>query len=373
MDFAYNEEQLKLKMQIADFAKKEAENLQIKVKEKESNFPWDYYKKMCEKGWVGLIVPEALGGQGKGAMEYSILMEETAKVLLFGPQSSVQTQKSILSAGTEEQKTKYFPKLATGEYLSAQALSEKNAGSSFKNIKTTAVKDGKYYQIKGHKTHINLAKEADVFTLLAKTEKGLSEFLIDKKTPGIKFKKREPIGARLTPVYDISLDCRIPREQLLGVEGEGLDVFLATFNLSRIGNASTFIGYARGCLELAVVYAKKRLVGDHHVTDFQGIRWIIAELVANLEAAKLLRDKAAWKEDHCIEHSLETSVAKYLAGEIAEKVVNKSFSLLGGRACYYGTPFEQYLREVKALQVAGGTSEIMKNNIARQALYSYSF
>jgi butyryl-CoA dehydrogenase len=373
MDFEYTPEQLELKKQIADFAKKEALDPKRKLEEADSIFPWDLYKKMGERGWTGVIVPKVYGGLGKGPIEYSIIMEELSKEMLISPQATVQTEKSILSAGTEEQKRKYLPKLASGEYVSAQAISEPDAGSSFKNVKTTAMKEGTSYVIRGHKAHINLAKEAGVFTLLTQTENGLTEFLIDKDTPGVRFEKGDPIAGRAAPIYDILLDCRIHEEQLLGEIGGALQVFLSTFNLSRIGNASQFIGFARGCLELAVTYAKNRIVGGQRVTEFQGIQWIIAELVADLEVAKLARDRAAWMEEKRIEHNLETSVAKYVAGEVAEKVVSKSFSLVGSKACYYGSPFERYLREVKTLQVAGGTSEIMKNNIARQVLHSHSF
>ena len=201
----------------------------------------------------------------------------------------------------------------------------------------------------------------------------MTEFLIDKDTDGVKFVKADPIAGRSAPMYDIYLDCRIPKSQMLGKDGGALEVFIHTFNLSRIGNASQFIGIGRGCLELAVKYAKAREVGSRHVTDFQGIKWIIAELYANLEAAKLARDRAAWMEDNGIEHSLETSVAKYLAGDVAERIATKCFSLVGSHACYRGTPYERFLLGVKALQAGGGTQEIMLNNIANQALLLEGF
>lgn len=373
MDFFYTQEQMDLKIELAEFVKVEAAKPDKKRDETDSTFPRETFKKMGEKGWMGSIVPRVYGGQGKGAMEYALIMEETSKELLINPQTNVQTEKSILSAGTEEQKKKYLPKLASGEYVSAQALSEPEMGSSFKNIKTTARKDGKSYVIKGHKSHINLGREADVFVLITTTDKGLTEFLIEKNTPGVRFEKGDPIGMRIMPVYDIFLDCRVSEEQLLGEDGGGLDVFLATFNLSRIGNASMFLGYARGVLEKAVGYARKREVGDHYVTDFQGIQWIIAMLVAKIESAKLARDKAAWMADKGLENSMETSVAKYLAAEAAEETINRAFSMVGSYACYYDTLFEQYMREIKSLQVAGGSSEIMLNTIARRVMQSYSF
>ncbi len=373
MDFELTSEQLELKKEVAHFAKVESADPNRNVEETESIFPWQLYRKMAQKGWLGILVPTCYGGQGKGAIEYSIIMEELSKELLITPQATVQTEKSILGAGTEEQKKKYLPNLANGTFLAAQAISEPDAGSSFKNMKTTATKKGDSFFIKGHKSHINLAREADVFALLAVTDKGLTEFLIDKNTGGIQFEKGNPIAGRSAPIYDIFLDCRIHENQLLGELGGGIHVFMLTFDLSRIGNASQFIGFARGILDLAVTHAKSRNVGNHRLTDFQGIQWIIAELAVDLELAKLARDKAAWMEDKGLEHNLETSVAKYFAGEAAEKIVCKSSSLLGSQACYYNSPYERYLREIKTLQVAGGTSEIMKNNIARRVLDSYVF
>ncbi len=373
MNFEYTKEQLELKNEVAEFARAESTKPQRECEEEEGIFPEDLFLSMGQKCWTGPIVPLEYGGMGKGAMEYAIIIEELTKEGLLSPQTNVQAEKSILVAGTEEQKKRYLPRLANGEFTSAQAISEPNAGSSFKNLETIAVKDGEYYVIKGHKKHINLAKEAGVFILLTKTESGLTEFLIDKDSDGVKFVKAEGMAGRTAPMYDIYLDCRIPKTQILGREGGALDIFLQTFNLSRIGNASQFIGIGRGCLDRAVKYAKERVVGSRHVTDFQGIKWTIAELYANLEAAKLARDRAAWMEDNGIEHILETAVAKYLAGEAAEKIANKCFSLVGSHACYRGTMYERFLLGVKAMQVGGGTSEIMLNNIASQVMMLQGF
>jgi len=373
MNFEYTKEQLKLKKDVADFAKVEAAKPQREYEEEEGIYQEDLFLSMGKRCWTGPIVPIEYGGMGKGAMEYSIIIEELTKEGLISPQTNVQAEKSILVAGTDEQKKRYLPRLANGEFTSAQAISEPNAGSSFKNLETAAIKDGEYYVIRGHKKHINLAKEAGVFILLTKTESGLTEFLIDKDTEGVKFVKADAMAGRTAPMYDIYIDCRVPKTQILGGEGGALDIFLQTFNLSRIGNASQFIGIGRGCLDLAVKYARERVVGSRHVTDFQGIKWIIAELYANLEAASLARNRAAWMEDNGIEHILETAVAKYLAGEIAEKIATKCFSLVGSHACYHGTMYERFLLGVKAMQVGGGTSEIMLNNIASQALMLEGF
>ncbi len=371
MDFKYSSEQLQLIREVAGFAKEES--AATRDYEEKSIFPKDLYRKIGERGWTGPIVPEAYGGMGKGAIEYCIIMEELNKELIIGPQTNVQLEKMLLSFGTERQKRQYLPRLANGEYVAALAISEPQAGSSFKNLQTMAKKSNGFYIVNGKKSHINLAADADVLMVFARTDVGLTCLLVDRDTPGVRFEKLDPLGMRTLPAYDVFLDCRVPSDQLLGEEGKGLAVFLATFNLSRIGNASALIGFARGCLEHAVNYARNRKVGDSYVTDFQGIQWMMAEMVAELEAARLIRDRAAWAEDAGVEHTLDTSIAKLLAAEVAEKIVSRAFSLTGSYACYRESPFEHYWREIKTLHIAGGSSEIMKNTIAREILRSYKF
>lgn len=373
MDFQYSAEQLQLIRDVSSFAKRESAAL-VRDYEDKSIFPRDLHKKIGQRGWAGPTVPKAYGGMGRGAIEYCIIMEELSKELITGPQTSVQLEKMLLGFGTERQKRLYLPKLASGDYVAALAISEPQAGSSFKNLQTIAKKDNGFYIVNGKKSHINLAGDADILMVLTRTDIGLTCLLVDKDTPGVCFEKRDPLGMRTLPVYDVFLEeCRIPSDHLLGEDGEGLAVFLATFNLSRIGNASTLIGFARGCLEHAVNYARNRRVGDSRVLDFQGIQWLLAEMVAELEAARLIRDRAALAEDAGIEHSLDTSISKLLAAEAAEKIVSRGFSLTGSYACYRDSPFERYWREIKTLQVAGGSSEIMKNTIAREVLRSYRF
>ncbi len=373
MDFQYSAEQLQLIHEVASFAKKESAALSRDYEDK-SIFPKELHMKIGQKGWAGPIVPKVYGGMGKGAIEYCIIMEELSKELIIGPQTSVQLEKMLLGFGTERQKRLYLPKLASGEFVAALAISEPQAGSSFKNLQTIAKKDNGFYIVNGKKGYINLAGDADILMVFTRTDFGLTCLLVDRDTPGVRFEKRDAVGMRTLPVYDIFLkECRIPSDHLLGEEGKGLTAFLVTFNLSRIGNASTLIGFARGCLEHAVNYARNRRVGDSRVTDFQGIQWMLAEMVTELEAARLIRDRAAWAEDAGIEHTLDTSISKFLAAEVAEKIVSRAFSLTGSYACYRESPFERYWREIKTMQVAGGSSEIMKNTIAREILRAYKF
>lgn len=375
MDFQFTESQLKLQADVAEFAKEVALDPKRQIEEQESIFPWDILKGLSSRGWTGVIVPEKYGGMGKGAIEYSIILEETASEMIYGPQNQVQAQQGLLAMGTEKQKQKYLPSLASGEIMGAQAISEPEAGSSFEQLQTIAEKSGSNYIINGHKIHINLGKEAEMMIVLVKTDKGLTEIIVDKNTPGIRYEKQDPIGLRSAPMYDVFFEnVTVPEENLLGRDGRGLETFLAIFKLSRLGVASQLIGVAKGCLRQSVAFTKQRKVGKGRVSDFQGIQWIIAKLAAELETAKLARNKAAWLHDQNRKHDLETSIAKYLAGVVADEAVNKAFTMTGSHACYRDKPYDRYIREVKSLLAGGGSSEVMLNNIAREVLRpSYIF
>ncbi|EHQ06785.1 acyl-CoA dehydrogenase family protein [Leptonema illini] len=375
MDFYFNESQQALQKEVEAFAREAALNPLRIIEEEQSVFCWDVLHELGRRGWTGVIVPEKYGGMGKGAIEYSIIMEETAAEMIYGPQNLVQAQQGLLAMGTDRQKEKYLPALASGEMLAAQAISEPDAGSSFENIQTIAEKSGDSYIVNGLKVHINLGEEAGMLMVLVKTANGLTELIVDKNTPGISYKKQDPIGLRSAPMYDIIFEnCRVPAENLLGRDGRGIETFLAIFKLSRLGVASQLIGVAKGCLARAVEFTKSRKVGKNRVSDFQGIQWIIAKLTAELEAAKLARNKAAWLHDQRRKHDLETSIAKYLAGVVADETVNKAFTMTGSHACYRDKPYDRYVREVKSLLAGGGSSEVMLNNISREVLRpSYRF
>lgn len=363
MDFELTQDQVSLRDEVRHFVRTETAILSPEFEEK-SVFPQELHLKIGRNKWLGPIVPEEYSGMGKGAIEYVIIVEEFFRELLFFNHTNIQQEKILLSLGTAEQKSKYLPKLATG-YVAATVISEPQAGSSFKKLKTLAERQGDYYVINGHKSHINLAAEADYMGILARTAQGLSYFIVEKGAPGIRFEKLDPMSARSSPMYEIHFEnCQIPLNNLVGREGQGLEAFFTSFNLSRIGNAAMFNGMARGCLNRAIRYAQHREVGDKYVTDFQGIRWMLADLIAELEASSLLMYKAAWAADHGKEHALAGSMAKLFAGNAAEAVVSKTFSLIGANACYRTAPYEHYWREIKGLQIGGGSPEVQKNIVA---------
>jgi len=243
-------------------------------------------------------------------------------------------------------------------------------GSSFSGMASTARKEADGYVLNGEKVHINDAAEAEVINFFALSPRGLTIFLVDPTSPGFRIvEKMDPIGLRASPIYSFRLDeHRVPEGRRIGEEGQGVKVFLSAFNHSRIGNASCLLGIARAALEKAVAFAKTRTVGKNAVIDFQGIRWIVAELSTRLEAASLLRDKAAWMEDRGKDPARETSMAKLLAGEVSLEAVSQAIQITGSHGCYRDTPFERYWRDAKSLCIAGGTLEVMKNNIAKQIL-----
>ena len=367
LSFEISAEQQELKREVAKLAQIFAPR--VDEWERRSVAPRELFEELGKRRWAGPIVPVEYDGMGKGAMEYSIISEELARVGLFGPQPTIQAEKHLLAAGTEEQKAKYLPRLARGDYIAAIAISEPNVGSSFESMETRAVKVDGVYVINGRKAHINFAADAAIMLLYAQTGDGISTFIIEGRTPGIKFEKGNPIGQRMQPIYDFTLEnVEVAPAQMLGKEGNAMSTFFAAFNLSRIGNASCLIGLARGALEQAMAYSREREVGRYRVTDFQGIRWMVAELVTRIEAATLLRDKAAWLEDRGVEHALETAMARYHAAEVAEDVTSQVFSLVGGWGCYRERPFERFWRDAKVGKLAGGSSEVLKNLIARRVL-----
>lgn len=373
MQFAFNERQSRLKADVAAFVES-VDKVQLEAFEKASEFPYDLYREISKRGWAGIMVPGEFGGLGLGAVEMAIVTEEMGLLGLSVLTLTLHGERTLLKLGTPAQQAKYLPKLVSGEMLSAIVVSEPDVGSSLKNMKTRAVKQDGHYIINGHKHSITLGDEAGLLIVFTMTDRGLTTILVDKDTPGIHSEKLDGVGWRLEPHYDVTFtDCRVPETQLLGEEGQGLKVFFATFNLTRICNASHLIGVARSALRSSIEYATKRTVGDNKVADFQGIQWMIAELVTKLETASLFRFKTAWLEDAGIRHEKETAMTKLLAIELADAVTNKAFSIVGGYASYRTTPFERYLRDAKIGLVTGGSAEIMKNQIAREVLREYGY
>ena len=306
---------------------------------------------------------------GRGVVEYCVIAEEVGRHGLVSGQIAAQGQRWLLDWGTDEQKGRWLLPIATGAAVFSESISEKNAGSSFKTMKSTAVRDGDDWILTGEKTHVNLGHDCDVTLFYAIAEEGLTSFLVDMSRPGISTRPTDPIGLRLIRTADVDFDqVRVPDAARLGPAGGGLQTFLSTFNVSRLGNASELIGLGRRALELGLRYAGARQVGEGVVTDFQGIQWKAADAWAALQAASFARDDAALAHERGEDIALHTSLAKKLAIDAAEQAGDTAYSLVGGHGLYFDEPYTDIVNDIKVLKVAGGSAEIMRNYIARQLL-----
>jgi len=366
MEFSYTDAQESLKSGAREFY--EDNEKQLATYHDEQRFPMQLFRNHPEYGPT-IIIPEKYGGDGMGAIEYSIVSEE-----LGFYQTTFQVARSIISTGSESQKKRYLPDLAACEYPGAITISEPNTGSSLKQMETTGEEDGDSFVLNGSKTHSNLGAEAGLHTVYASTEEGLTVFLVEDDNPGLVIdEKLDPIGMRTMPIYSLELDdCRVPKDQVLGDVGGGYEVFFNTFNFSRIGNASSLIGMGRRALDAALEYASQREVGNKGmVTDFQGNRWTIADLHTKLEAATRLRDEAAWRINEGKSAVLQTSRAKLMAADAALPATLNAIQMTGAHGLYNDQPFMRYFSDAKTLEVAGGSREVMRNVISDEVLAEY--
>jgi len=332
-------------------------------------FPRHIYAEIGRLGYLGPLVPAEYGGLGGDVREYVIISEEIGRHGLVSGQVAAQGQRWLLDWGTQEQKEQWLGRIAAGSAVFSESISERDAGSSFKHMKSTATRDGSDWVLDGVKTHVNLGADSDVTLFYAIAPEGLTSFLVDMSLPGIRTSVTDPVGLRLIPTADVMFDhVRVPDAARLGPPGAGLTTFLSTFNVSRLGNASELIGLGRRALELGLQYGSARQVGDGMVTDFQGIQWAIADAWALLQAASLARDHAAAAHERGEDIALHTATAKQLAIDAAELASDTSYRLVGGHGLYFDEPYTAIANDIKVLKVAGGSAEIMRNYIARRIL-----
>jgi len=326
---------------------------------------------MGREGLIGVVTPTEYGGYGGDAPEYCLTTEAMARYGLVSSQIQIQGQRWLVDWGTPEQKERYLPGLIAGTLIFSESISERGAASSLKTLKATGVRSGDDWIINGEKIHINLGKESHVTLVYAMAEEGLTAFLVDTDLPGVRREHSDPLGGRMLPTADMYFeDVRIPGSTVLGAPGQGMQTFLSTFNVSRLGNASELLGNAQRALADATDYAKERQVGANRVTDFQGIQWLLADGYSELYAASLVRDRAANLVAAGKEHAFEATLAKKLAIEAAEKVINDVFSLVGGHGLYHDQPYGQILFDIKTLRIGGGSLEVLRNFVAQQLLRS---
>lgn len=369
LDFEYTDEQKEIRDDARRFADDHVEALAEFRQNYE--FPHEIYQKGARFGPAQLI-PQEYGGEGNGIVEFCLVSEPIG---LY--QEGFLTTIPLVELGTDEQMERYLSDLAAGEYPASPAITEPGGGSTFKHMQTTAEREGDEWIINGEKTHIHFGPEAGVMSLYAETEEGLTTFLIEGDNPGIEVvEKMQPIGDRVSPMYHFELnDARIPEDRVLGDVGGGFDVFLATFNFSRIGQASRQLGLGQLCLDRALEYASQREVEPgKYVTDFQGNKWTIADIQTKLRAARRLRDEAAWAvENDDPDVPLLASMAKLAAIHFSLPAIHESLQMMGGKGHYYKPfePFMDYLGEYFIFRVGGGHRDVLRDYIADELLEPY--
>ncbi len=378
MDFGLSKtEELFLQM-IREFAEKEVKPLAAEVDEEE-RFPLETVEKMAKIGLMGIPIPTKYGGVGGTNQMYGMAVEELSRVCgTTGVILSAHTSlccAPILESGTEEQKMKYLPKLASGEWIGAFGLTEPNAGTDAAMQQTTAVPDGDSYIINGSKIFITNAIYAHVYVIFAMTDKsqgnkGITAFIIEKGTPGFSIgKKEKKMGIRGSATTELIFeDCRIPKENMLGQIGKGFGIAMKTLDGGRIGIAAQALGIAQGAMDETLRYTKERKQFGRSISQFQNTQFLLAELETKVQAARLLVRSASYKKDNGIPYSVDAAMAKLFGAETAMEVTTKAVQLHGGYGYTREYPVERMMRDAKITEIYEGTSEVQKMVIAAKLL-----
>ena len=376
--FVLTEDQESLRKEIRQFAAREITPNMMEWDEA-SEFPAAVVKKLGAMGLMGVIFPPEYGGAGMSYVDYVLAIEELSSVdgsigIIVAAHNSLGTN-HIFLAGNEQQKKKYVTKLARGEWLGAWALTEPGSGSDAGGARTTAVRKGDKYVLNGNKTFITNGSYADTAVVIAVTDKskgthGLSAFVVEKGTKGFRpGKKENKMGLRASDTSELIFeDCEIPAENLLGVEGEGFVDAMRVLDGGRISIAALSLGIARGALDAATKYVKERRQFGKAIAEFQGIQWKLADMATELDAARLLTQRAAVLKDAGRTVTRESAMAKLFASEVAVRICNEAVQLFGGYGFIKDYPAEKFYRDVKLCTIGEGTSEIQRMVIAREIL-----
>jgi len=376
--FDLSEEERMIQQTAREFAETEIAPVAAENDAK-AHFPKDIIKKLGELGFMGMLVPEQYGGAGLSNFCLVIALEEINRVCAStGVTMSVQNSlviSPILKYATDEIKQKYLPRLATGELLGAYALSEAEAGTDAASIQTRGVKDGDHYVFNGTKLWITTGADADLFTVFVKTDpearvKGISAFLVEKGTKGFSVgKKEDKLGLRASSTTELVFeDCRVPAKNMLGSEGEGFKIALATLDGGRIGIGTQSVGIARACLEASVAYAREREQFGKKIGEFQAIQWKIADMATQIDAARLMVYRASRMRDLNVPHTKEAAMAKLFASEVANRAAREAVQIHGGAGYLKDFPVERYYRDARITEIYEGTSEVQRIVISRAFL-----
>src|SRR5271155_4342607 len=389
MDFSFTSDHLLIRDTVRQFMEAEMRPI-LREYERADKFPAEQIRKLGELGCCGMLVPEEWGGAGTDTVSYAVMLEEVARVcastaVVISVTSSVGGL-PLWKHGTDEQKKKYLPRLSRGEILGGFCLTEPGAGSDAAAIQTRAVRSGDHYLLTGTKSWVTNGGVSGVYTVFAKTDpsagaRGLTAFLVEPDFPGFRIARYEDkMGLHLSRSAEISLqDCRVPVENRLGEEGQGLRIALESLDGGRIGIAAQSVGVGQGALEAAARYAKQRKTFGHPIAEYQAIQWMLADMETEVSAARALTHYAAWQRDKELQgrepgsaqtrpRGSQASRAKLYASEMANRVAYKAVQVHGSSGYSRETDVERYYRDARVLTIYEGTSEMQRLVIARDLL-----
>ncbi|MGQ9721523.1 MAG: acyl-CoA dehydrogenase [Candidatus Jordarchaeum sp.] len=382
MDFDLTEEQELIRSTVREFAETV---LAPRAREMDENaeFPWEETKKMAEQGYLGAQIPKQYGGSDLDTVSYAIMIEEISRVVC-GIGLTLQIHNSacaqpIAQFGNEEQKKRFLPRLAKGEIIGAFALTEPGAGSDAQALRTTATPEGDEYILNGSKIFITSGPVAGLSLVFAVTpsaeeakRKPISAFLLEKGTPGYSAgSKEDKMGMRAAINSELMFDnCRIPKANLLGKEGDGFKIAMTILDSARIGASAQAVGLAQAAFEEALKYSQERQQFNRPIANFQAVQFMLAEMATQIEAARLLTHHAALLKDKGARFTKEVAIAKLYSSKICTEVVSKAVQIHGGYGYMKDYPVERYYRDAKVLEIYEGTSEVQRMVIAGQLLKS---
>ena len=380
MDFEYTPEQIQLRKAVREFAEAEIAPF-VSQWDEAQTFPGEVIHKLGKLGYMGAIFPEELGGAGVGYIEYSIIIEELSRVdgsvgIIVAAHTSL-CGNHIYKMGNQEQRQRYLPKLATGEWLGCWSLTEPEAGSDAAGTRTHAELEGGMWVLNGSKTFTTNAHFADLCVAMAVTDRaaaqhGISAFAIEKGNPGFRCGKKEnKLGLRASATGEVIFEnCRLSPEQLIGKLNDGFVASLKVLDGGRISIAALSIGMAQGAYDAALKYSKLRKQFGRPISEFQAIQHKLVDMAVDIDAARLLHYRAAWMLDRGLRVTRESAMAKLFASEAAVRIAGEAVQIHGGYGFIKDYPVEKFYRDVKLCTIGEGTSEIQRLVIARQLLKS---
>ena len=379
MDFELSEEQQMVRETTRAFVEREVKPVASRL-DREGIYPSELIKKLGELGLMGILVPQEFRGSGMDLLSYVVAMEEISKAWAsLAVAMSVQNSlvcAPILRFGSASQKEKYLAPLARGERLGCYALTEPGSGSDAGSIQTRAKRAGNDFVLNGNKVFTTNGNRADLAIVYAVTDpakgkNGISAFMVEKNSPGfIVGKLEDKLGLRSSDIASLLFeDCRVAHENLLGAEGEGFKIALATLDGGRIGIAAQALGIAQGCLDESVMYAQQRRQFGHAIAEFEAIQWMLADMAMEIDAARLLTYRAAWLAQQQRRFTKEAAMAKLFASEAANRVAYKAIQIFGGYGYTKEFAVERFFRDARITTLYEGTSEIQRLVIARRLMH----